>query len=166
MRCALPARRGYDDTWRGCCAQLCSMLLLALVLVLLRSWETRTNDAAGGTHVDAIVPVATVGEGSSTSTTRWPRPPHLLLPAVVACVLFAVHPVHVEAVASVVGRADAMAGCLYVAALLACVRPPRGVRGSFDARDTKLRARARTATYGLQPPRAPSEVPHGWCLHC
>ena len=42
--------------------------------------------------------------------------------------LFAVHPVHVEAVANVVGRAELMAAAGYAAALLCAVRAERGPR--------------------------------------
>ena len=43
-----------------------------------------------------------------------------------AGLLFAVHPVHTEAVAGVVGRADLLAGVLFLAALLAHQDPRRG----------------------------------------
>ena len=46
-------------------------------------------------------------------------------PALLAGVLFAVHPVHVEAVANTVGRAELMAAAFVLAAALFWTRPPR-----------------------------------------
>lgn len=48
-------------------------------------------------------------------------------PALLAGVVFAVHPVHVEAVANTVGRAELMAAAFILAAALLWTRPPRAV---------------------------------------
>jgi protein O-mannosyl-transferase len=49
-------------------------------------------------------------------------------PAMLGALVFALHPVHVEAVANVVGRAELMAAFFSLAALLVWVRSPRGAR--------------------------------------
>lgn len=102
---------------------VCSTALLALVVALLGASDPAGGDD-GGSCADAVTRAAMLGaspplvSGTMLRASIWP-PLRLLLPATLSCVLFAVHPVHVEAVASIVGRADALAGIFYVAALLA-----------------------------------------------
>ena len=49
--------------------------------------------------------------------------------ALIAALLFAVHPVHTEAVTYISGRSDPLAGCCMLVALLCFLRPGRGSSG-------------------------------------
>ncbi|CAN0340036.1 unnamed protein product, partial [Ectocarpus sp. 12 AP-2014] len=80
------------------------------------------TDAAGFHLFNVIVHAATCS--SSVWLFRTIFEGKIKLPAVAASLLFTVHPVHVEAVAPIVGRADLLCGFLSVIALSLAIKAP------------------------------------------
>ena len=93
---------------------------------------------------------------STLSGMRWRRPRCGCLrrncscarPRLIAALIFAVHPVHVEAVANVVGRLERMAAVFVLGALLAHRRGDRAVHHSARLRCPEQRERDRVHRFG------------------
>lgn len=87
---------------------------------------TGAQAAATGFHLVNVLLHSVVSALVAVVASRLPGA--TAVRSLVAGMLFAVHPVHVEAVASVVGRADVLAALFYLAALLAYMRAASGSR--------------------------------------